>query len=331
MFWKEAGQRTAMHTRGSIHGRSRSIIRRHLWTSHESHGFYRHKKQEKYVMHTHFFDSTTLRGEPLFSGNNFSVFGFLTNAFREGFLFRGMSRREEQDRVNQKVHGLAGSKPLVVYEEGTEEVDISATREIAKQHRKGDVTGISTSRKLGIGMSFANYLPKTHLIYVLDRDNIPPTQQVMQDYEDDIGVLDSTGELQNYTHELELTVSGAHVSAIPMRITRDGLKFNIECNPFYVDRKILSKHLDKQYDKLLKSFYDVIYDIRRDTVEFSIIEEPNPEKLKKFKAQEREFYTGLVDEIELDPRQKKAIKEKLSTYELEEAHEKGEEMTPKTL
>ncbi|KTD72540.1 hypothetical protein [Legionella tucsonensis] len=305
---------------------------RHFWTRHdENRDFYRHKKQEKLVIDTHFFSTSTLRGQKVFAGEGFSIFNFLMNAFSQGFLFRGMSIKEERDQINQDVHGLAGSKPLIVYKEGTKEIDVAATQEVAKQHRKGDVSGISTSMKLGVGISFANYLPKkTHAVYVVDRNNIPQSQQVNQDYEDDICVTDCTGEPQNYCHERELTVSGVHVSAIPMRVSREGLKLNIECNPFYVDRVLLSEELNKEYDDLLHAFYDVIYDVRRNQVEFTVIKGPDPEKLEKFKAQEKEFYTKLVKEVELDPRQKRAIKDKLDESSLL-ALEDDNDTTPKNI
>ncbi|KTD42950.1 hypothetical protein [Legionella parisiensis] len=329
MFLKSGGKHsTKQHTQQS-HTRTSS---RALWTRHdENRNFYRHKKQEKYLIHTHSFNTSTVRGDKIVA-DEFNVLDFLMNAFYQGFLFRGMSVKEEHDKINQAVHGLAGSKPLIVYKEGSREIDVGATRQVAKQHRKGDVSGISTSMKLGVGISFANYLPKkTHAVYVLDRNNIPSSQQVTQDYEDDIAVTDSTGEAQNYGYERELTVSGVHLSAIPMRITREGLKFNVECNPFYVDRMVLPKELNKEYDDLLNTFYDVIYDVRRNNVDFSVVTSPDQNKLDQFKAKEKEFYKKYIKTVDLDPHQKQAIKTVLGVASLaiEELEKQDEIMKPK--
>ncbi|HHF0524705.1 TPA: hypothetical protein ACTUT5_003274 [Legionella anisa] len=331
MFLKSGRYGTTQQTKQS-HNKAQS---RTLWTRHdENRNYYQHKKQEKYVINTHSFSTSTVRGDKVVA-NEFNVFGFLMNAFHKGFLFRGMSVKEEHDKINQAVHGLAGSKPLIVYKEGSKEIDAEATRHVAKQHRKGDVSGISTSMKLGVGISFANYLPKkTHAVYVLDRNNIPSNQQVTQDYEDDIAVTDSTGESQNYGHERELTVSGVHLSAIPMRITRQGLKFNVECNPFYVDRMVLPKELNKEYDELLSTFYDVIYDVRRNHVDFTVETSPDQKKLDQFKEQEKAFYKKYIATVDLDPHQKQAIKTLLGgspTLAIEEVGDEDDRMKPKKM
>lgn len=296
---------------------------RSLWTGLEQNPeFYCHAKQEKIVINTHFFNTSTLRGHSLVSSKSFSIFGFLMNAYPQGFLYRGMNRKEERDYINQQVHGLAGSKPLIAYVGGTKEIDLEKTREIAKAHRAGNVSGISTSKKLGIGISFANYLPQTHAVYLVDKRNIPESQQVHQDYSDELDFTDASGENQNYTHERELTVSGVHASAIPMRLTRDGLTFNVECNPFYVDRLRLSEGLNQEYEVLLESFYEVIYDVRRNQHDYSVIQEPDMEKLKKFKEQEEAFYAKWMIEMDVDPQHRKAITERLSgTLSIEELTE----------
>ncbi|KGP64329.1 hypothetical protein EP47_00330 [Legionella norrlandica] len=272
------------------------VARRSLWTGASKRDYYPSTKQEKWIFSSHCFPTTTFRGKKILDPEFDNAFNFLMNAKYERLVFRGMQKRETKDPINIALAGLIGRKPLVVYDE-SKQVKLEETKESVKKHRKGDVRGVSTTAKLGMGLSFSNYLPKSHLMIVVDLVNVPKNQRYAQDYTESVDV-DAGGQLVNYSHEGEITISSVHASAVLMRVTRDGLSINIEYNPLYIDQNLLPQELKEDYEDLLKTFYETAYDIRNTE---------DVELIKAFQTKQNAFYRRVAEYMQLDTSHTKAL------------------------
>lgn len=232
------------------------------------------------------FDTNTFQGTKI---TDINIYEFFTMSRSHGLLLRGMHKDEADCKYNQQMHGLVGRNPASFRSENKEDEML--------QHQKGNIKGISTSFTLTAAKSFANGLAKSHEILVFDSNNIPEQERHNQTYDSSVMELSSTGEPIDYSHEAECTVSGIHVSSVVARVDRISmLSWKIECNPLYIDQKLLPEDLKQDYKEVLSSFYNLIQ-----------TQSPDPVEMKKYSEKELNFYLKVAEKLNYSEDHKAAV------------------------
>lgn len=271
--------------------------------------YYPVHQAQKLVVHSHGFDSSTLRGVGLTTGR-LEMVPFLINAARSDFLYRGLSRAEFKDAVNTRLNGLVGRKPLVIRDkEGI--IDTTLTKANLDKHQNGDIHGISTTTSAGTAFGFSGLMSVASAIMLIDTQNVPSEHQHRQIYDPNLTPLNSQGEPANYSHEVEVTMSGVHISAVLGRATRQGLTIHFEWNPLYVDKLLLSSEFKAEYEHLLSIFYDASFDARKS---------PDENKIVTYLELQKTFYQELSHTRLIDPVRKDRI-DSMLLAEAENNHE----------
>ncbi|MCW8409395.1 hypothetical protein OQJ13_10455 [Legionella sp. PATHC035] len=262
-----------------------------------------------------FFTDTTFRGKPI--GKDFLSAVWNESGFKLGF--RGMSLSELMKKESRAMLGMVGKKEIVAYKsDGTR--DLVQTKANLADHASdtAKVHGISVSDSIFVGFKFSSFLlPSTKTVVVVDYTNIPEDQQFspLAEQSDTTPSYSPQGEPAVYTNEYERTISNVPAWAILMKITRDGFTFNVDLNPLYVDRAILSPQLQEDFDNLTEEFYKACRVVRDE------IDHPD---VREYRKSLHKFYENYAIEAKLGSKQIQAIKENLEQYGM------GIEDTPDT-
>ncbi|WP_454786015.1 hypothetical protein [Legionella sp. WA2024007413] len=265
-----------MHSRTPLFASNvkRGPSNRALWTRAQS---YPTTFSSQWTIEICCFPTSTFGGKKL---HEFNLFNLFSMPRTYNLAFRGMSKLEADCEHNQKMHGLVGRNPgsFRLKEKENEMLE----------HQRGNIKGVSTSLTLSSAKSFANYLAKDHEIMVMNLENIPEQERYHQIYIQGAMGMSSTGNETDYSHENECTLSAAHISSCLARVDRKNLlAWKIEYNPLYVDQKLLSSELKREYEQVLHKFYDLIQ-----------TKTPDPDEVKKYGKQELDFYLSMAKELD---------------------------------
>lgn len=214
---------------------------------------HRKVKEDRMILKFNFYEDVTYRGKP---PKNF--FTTILGDAGDTLGFRGA----RWDRTNRLL-GLQGPGHLISFNKDGS-INKEFTRIYHGFHVAGDVAGVSTTKSLLVGLTFAKFLfPVDQVVMVLDYKNIPdelkldttlpgpylPPKEVEE--EDDVPKID------RYGIEKEVTVPDVPPWAILGTLSRDGMTLQFDWNPFYIDKTALESHpeLKKKFDDIEKKYF----------------------------------------------------------------------------